>query len=149
MRSSIANGAEGGRLPPDVETTVLIVEEDPGDLNYYASVLRRNGYLVRTCGSYDESKRLLKPGAYGLVVVGQGTHRFESRTVIEHSKEVDWDLPVLVVARYLEMHCYIEAIQMGAEDYLAGPLSESEILRAVSKYVQPWRPTGPATAGSA
>jgi DNA-binding response OmpR family regulator len=72
MGTSISSAAEGGRVAPGIETTVLIVEEDPEFLRYYASVLRRKGYLVRTCGSYDEGMRVLQPGVYGLVVVGLG-----------------------------------------------------------------------------
>lgn len=149
MRLTISTGGEGGRLAPGLEATVLIVDEDPEALDYYASVLWRNGYLVQTCGSYEESMRLLQPGLYSLVVVGQGTWRFEGRAVLEHSKKIDWNRPVLVLARCLDMNCYIEAIQMGAEDYFAGALPASEIVQAVSRYVHPVNPKGSVTPGSA
>jgi DNA-binding NtrC family response regulator len=152
MESNLSNRTQEKPSALGIEapaSTVLLVEEDPEDLQYYASVLRLNGYPVRTCSSYLESMRRLASGQYALVVVGQGSCLFEGRKVVEQIKETDPELPVLVVARCVEMNCYIEAIQLGATDYLAGPLIEAEISRAVSKYVHPYRPKAMAKSGRA
>ena len=43
--------------------------------------------------------------------------------------EIDRILPIIVVARCLDMGSYIEAMQLGATDYLVEPLTGWEVGR--------------------
>ena len=51
----------------------------------------------------------------------QGTPAFEGRQVLERALQLHPKVPVLVVARVLDMHCYLEAMDLGAIDYLERP----------------------------
>jgi FixJ family two-component response regulator len=64
-------------------------------------------------------------------MVSQGSRNFEGRCVLERSIEIDRHLPVLVVARCLEMACYLEAMRLGAADYLAEPVTASDMRRVL------------------
>jgi len=55
--------------------------------------------------------------------------------VLERANQIDRHLPVLVVARCLDMQCYLEAMQLGAVDYLAEPVSVQELGRAVETHL--------------
>ncbi len=121
---------------PKSRGLVLLVDEDRGDLHYYSVILGSLGYEVRTCASYEEGARAVDANTYGLIIVSQGTPRFEGRGVLERASEVDRGLPVLVVARYLDMPSYLEAIQLGAVDYLAGPLTVQELGRVVETHLR-------------
>jgi len=117
--------------------TALIVHEDLADLHYYSDILQMLGFLVQICRSYEEGVRLLDSGFFDLIIVSQGTFNFEGQCVLERAKQIDRNLPVLVVARYLHTPCYLEAMQLGAEDYLVEPTSMRELERAVRTYVRP------------
>lgn len=108
---------------------VLVVDEDRGDLVYYRTVLQGMGCTVVTCASYEEALDCLKVANFDFVVVSQGTPAFEGRRVLEMALAIDRDRSVLVVARSLDMGCYLEAMQLGARDYLEEPISERDILR--------------------
>jgi DNA-binding NtrC family response regulator len=41
--------------------------------------------------------------------------------VLERSLQLHPNVPVLVIARVLDMHCYLEAMDLGASDYLERP----------------------------
>jgi DNA-binding response OmpR family regulator len=45
--------------------------------------------------------------------------------------------PVVVLTRCLEMSCYLEAMQLGAVDYLEKPLPPAEFERLVTAHCQP------------
>ena len=66
-------------------------------------------------------------GTFDIIVVGQGSHNFEGRCVLEGAIAFDRQLPVVVVARHVEMECYLEAMQLGAVDYLSPGFSGVEI----------------------
>ena len=114
--------------------TALLVGEDPGALHHYRSIIERHGYRVRICNSYQEAVNLLADHVFHFVMVSQGTPRFEGSCVLKRVAEINRSLPVLVVARFLDMGCYLEAMQLGAVDYLVEPLSVSELGRVLENH---------------
>jgi DNA-binding NtrC family response regulator len=114
----------------------LIVDEYPEDLQFYSTVLEAYGYRVRRCSSYHEGVRCLAEEAFDFVIVSQGTPTFEGSWVLMRATEVNPSLPVLVVARCLDIDCYLEAMQLGAMDYLVEPLTVWEIGRLLENHWQ-------------
>lgn len=101
--------------------TVLLVFEEPGDLETYGSTLCGLGYKILMCNSAAEGIAALETENVSFVIVSQGTPAFEGRQVLERSLRLYPDVPVLVVARVLDVHCYLEAMDLGAIDYLERP----------------------------
>ena len=93
-------------------------------------MLQRAGCAVVTCNSYDAALDCLEAEQFDLVVLSQGSSEFEGRRVLEKALAIDHDRQVLVVARTLNMSCYLEAMQLGARDYLEEPVPEHEMIRA-------------------
>lgn len=112
----------------------LLVDEDPGDLQYYFNLLEGYEYRVRACNSYQEGVRCLGHEVFDFVMLSQGTPNFEGSCVLKHATEIDRHLPVLIVARHLDMGCYLEAMQLGAVDYLVEPLTVTEIGRVLKNH---------------
>jgi DNA-binding NtrC family response regulator len=127
------------RLPPAPKGRVLLVVEDAEDLHYYCAMLQGQGYLVRTCESFAEGARCLDSEVFDFIVVSQGSPNFEGRAVLERAMEIDRNLPVLIVACCLDMRCYLDAMQLGAVDYLAEPFAKSEMTGAVAAHWQFYR----------
>ena len=147
----MANGVNENQpeVRPSLQSrgTVLIVDENRADLHCYRFILRMLGYDVLTCGSYDEGIAHLEAGGFDLVIVSQGTAEFEGRRVLERAVQIDLRLPVLVVARSLNMPCYLEAMKLGAADYLAEPMTAQELAGAVQTHL--WtRPAKPESASA-
>jgi len=118
-----------GRCRSFPQRKALVVDERPDGLEYYAAMLEAYGYQVRRCGSYSEGVRCLGNETFEFVIVSQGTIRFEGSCVLKRAIEIDRGLPVVVVANCLDMGCYIEAMQLGATDYLVEPLNAGEVGR--------------------
>lgn len=100
---------------------VLVVSEDGGDLLSYSSMLTALGHSVEMCSSYQAGARRIDESEFDLVVLCQGTSAFEGRRVLEHNAERPRHTPIVVVARCLDVHCYLEAMELGAVDYLERP----------------------------
>jgi DNA-binding NtrC family response regulator len=100
---------------------VVLVFEELGDLETYGSSLCSLGYKIVMCNSVDEGIKALETENVSFVIVSQGTPSFEGRKVLERSLQLHPDVPVLVVARVLDVHCYLEAMDLGAIDYLERP----------------------------
>jgi DNA-binding response OmpR family regulator len=78
----------------------------------------------------------LESETFDFIIVSQGSRKFEGRSVLKRANEIDRRLPVLVLARCADVGCYIEAIQLGALDYLEKPLPPQELLRFVKSHLR-------------
>jgi two-component system response regulator (stage 0 sporulation protein F) len=101
--------------------TVLLTLEEPHQLEVYGNLLCDKGYETLMCLSPCEGMSFLEAKAVSMVIVSQGTPAFEGRPILERSRQLHPTVPVLVVARVVSMHCYLEAMDLGAFDYFELP----------------------------
>ncbi len=111
---------------------VLVVHGDPALQFYYRHVFQDLGLEAVPATTYAAGLSYLDQGTFGFIVVSQGSDAFEGRCVLERAMEKDRQIPVLVVTRCRHMGSYIEAIQLGAADYLEEPITMAEIGRVVT-----------------
>jgi DNA-binding NtrC family response regulator len=114
------------------------VVEEPEALHYYCHILEGSGYQVRACQSYAEGVCCLESEVFDFVMVSQGSRHFEGRCVLERAIEIDRRLPVVVVARALDVPCYLEAMHLGAVDYLEEPVTVAEMGRVLRNHPPIW-----------
>jgi DNA-binding response OmpR family regulator len=81
--------------------------------------------------------RQIESRFFDFIVVCQGGPRFEGKQVLERAIEIDRRTPILVVTRCLDMECYLDAMQLGALDYVERPLVPEEIARLVETHSRP------------
>ena len=116
VQSNIRTGKRKMNKP-----VVLLVLDQPEYLDVYGAFLRDRGYETLLCVSPGQGLNLLENESISLVIVSQDTPAFEGRLVMERSLRLHPEVPVLVVARVLDMHCYLETMDHGATDYLERP----------------------------
>jgi len=85
------------------------------------------GFEVKPFTSYQEASRCLEEETPDFVFVNQGSKAFEARGVVESALARDRHTPVVVLAQSLDMGCYLEAMQLGAVDYVEKPLAPAEV----------------------
>ncbi len=117
---------------------ILLVDREACDREQYAQHLRKRGFSVCVCSTYEEGKRCLERESYDLVIVDQGGPAFEGRVIAARSVLKDRKVPVLVITRHHDMASYVEAMQLGAADYLEKPIPPNDFLWAVDTHL----PTG-------
>src|SRR5437667_12324145 len=95
---------------------VLVVDEDGDDLDFYSSLLEAGGYNVLRSNCHERAIQLVEQCDF--ILVSQGGPSFEGRCVLERAREMPVSTPVLVLARPKNMRCYLEAMRLGAVDYV-------------------------------
>ena len=116
---------------------ILLVEEDEKDLKHFTTLLGRMGYSVQAFMNYREAEGCLEHEHFDCVIVSQGSPAFETHDLVQLTLARDRHTPVVVLARCLEMNCYLEAMQLGAVDYLEKPLAPAELEHLISTHCQP------------
>lgn len=130
-------------MPCSIAAKVLLVDDDRIDLEHYAAVLRNQGYEVEACGSYAEGLRRLESGAFDFVIVSQGGPAFEGRSVLERAREAGRDMPILVLTHCVDVKKCLEAMDLGAVDYLEKSVRPDDLVWTVETYLRsrPYHPT--------
>ena len=115
----------------------LLVDEDHDDLEYYRALLEEQGYRVYVSDSYESATRSLEDAPFDFILVGQGSSAFEGRCVVERALSLEQRRPVIILSRCLDMDCYLEAMQLGAADYLEKPVNPAELARVIITHRRP------------
>ena len=115
----------------------LLVDHDAGDLQYYSALLRGLGYVVHSFATYREAERCLECEVIDFVIVNQGSPAFEARELVERVLARNRRTPVVVLTHCLDMGCYLEAMQLGAVDYVEKPLSPADLEHLVTTVGSP------------
>jgi two-component system, OmpR family, phosphate regulon response regulator OmpR len=136
MERRSSEGRSADELPGPIRKRLLVVDENLDDLLCYSAVLEHQGYEVRSIPSYKDGAASVGREDFDLVLLSQGSPRFEGRSVLSRAIERDRHTPIVVLSRSIDMPCYIEAIQCGALDYMEKPCLPSEIGVLVRKYLR-------------
>lgn len=136
MNTGIGISGTTKPLARTARVKVLLVDEDPGELSFYQAMLRKNGFEVQTAASPGEGLRCLEQKHYDFIVLNQGSHAFEGRVLLARAIELDRRTPVLVLTDVVDMGCYLEAMQLGAVDYLEKPIHGTQLVRLIETNVQ-------------
>jgi DNA-binding NtrC family response regulator len=136
MKPIKVKGSPTPQAPVGRIVSVLLVDEDANDLRSFSSLFEQEGYAVRACDTHADALRWLGSEVFDFIIVSQGSREFEGRSVLKRANEIDRGLPVLVLARCHDVGCYLEAIQLGALDYLEKPLPPQELLQLVKSHLR-------------
>lgn len=118
---------------------VLVVDDDPQILRAVRTSLRGRGYDVRTAGNGETALDQATSEGLDLLILDLGLPGIDGHEVIRRLRSFS-DVPILVLSVRDAQSDKIEALDAGADDYVAKPFSMGELLarmRAVERRFHP------------
>jgi len=109
--------------------TILIVDDDPGFRSLLETILRGEGYGVETAGSVSEATRAGARRSYDLVLSDLKLPDGDGLVVLRWWSEHMPETPVIMITGFGTVATAVEAMKLGAADYLGKPLSSPDELR--------------------
>lgn len=114
---------------------ILLVEDDAGLREALHDTLLLAHYQVLAADSAEQALLLLKQHKVQLVISDVQMQGVSGLTLLKTLREQYPQLPVLMMTAYATVQAAVEAIQLGAIDYLAKPFSPQVLVNTVSRYV--------------
>ncbi|PIQ86085.1 MAG: hypothetical protein COV74_06135 [Candidatus Omnitrophica bacterium CG11_big_fil_rev_8_21_14_0_20_45_26] len=124
----------------DMTKNILVIDDDVLVLRSVRNLLERQGFKVLAASSGDEAKNLIlsndinliisdirMPGQDGIALIGEIKQLIQQREMME--------IPFVFITGYASEDAPIEAIKLGAKDYLLKPFDLDELLAAVRKNI--------------
>jgi DNA-binding NtrC family response regulator len=113
---------------------LLIVEADPATRTQYETALAAlDGPEFAFVATPDEALARLQQGQFDLLIADIGKHESNGLELPRAVRELDAELPIIVVTAAPHLASATAAMRLGAGDYLAKPLDSQAILQSASR----------------
>jgi two-component system, NtrC family, response regulator AtoC len=120
-------------MAKDEGPTILLVDDDPAHNQALTRILERAGYRVHaTAGSYG-ALTILKQRPFDLVVTDLRMPGKTGLDLLRSIRATNTHLPAVVITAYGEWTSYLEAMNIGAVDYLTKPVRREDILSTMRR----------------
>ena len=107
---------------------ILVVDDEPPIRRLLRTGLGSQGYAVREAADATEALASLSAGAPDLVVLDLGLPGMGGLELLTHIRSRSPDLPVIVLSSRDDEAGKVEALDLGADDYMTKPFGMAELL---------------------
>jgi len=110
---------------------ILVAEDDEALATALRFSLGQAGYAADRVAHGLAADDLLKDGVFDLLILDLGLPRLDGLEVLRRLRKRGATLPVLILSARERPEEKVEALDLGADDYLAKPFSQAELLARV------------------
>lgn len=112
--------------------SLLLVDDDATFCKVLGSALSRRGYCVRIAHSVEQAIPLAEEHPPEFAVIDLKMGGAPGLVLVKVLHEMDADIRIVVLTGYASINTAVEAIKLGATQYLAKPANADEIVAAFS-----------------
>jgi len=115
------------------KTRILVVDDSPDTLEVLKRNLETAGYLVFTAPGAVEAIKIVESSPIDLIITDLKMPEIDGLSLIRHIQENYKDIGVMMITGYPSIEGAVEAVKLGAEEYLSKPFTDEELLSAVRR----------------
>ena len=116
--------------------SILIVEDDITFSLMLPTWLGKKGFVVISSSSVSDAKRRLGEEAFDLVISDLRLPDSDGIDLLKWLKSTHPSLPLIMMTSYAEIQTAVQAMKLGAADYIAKPLNPDELLGKIKELVR-------------
>lgn len=119
---------------------ILLIEDDVNFSRMFQKFLERHGYTVDGCSSAEGAYKYLKVEKYDLVFTDLRLPDEDGIQILSRIKDLDEQLPVILMTGYAQVATAVEAMKKGAFDYISKPFNQDEVLAVMGNALKKQAP---------
>jgi CheY-like chemotaxis protein len=120
---------------------ILVIDDEEIIHDSLKRILGRQGHQVDAAFGAPEAMELLAARAYDLVITDLMMPEVNGIQLMEKMRAAGQDVPVLMITGYPTIRTAVQALRLGAVDYLSKPFTRQELLGPVNRTLR--RATAP------
>lgn len=122
---------------------ILVVDDDTTFLLMLKSFLEKKGFEPHTESTAEKGIAALEKNHFDLILSDYRMPGMDGIEMLKHINAKNIDTPVILITSYGDIKLAVNAMKLGASDYLTKPVNPEELLALVKSVIQ--NPTTQAT----
>ena len=115
---------------------ILILDDEEGVRTAVADVLHSAAYSVEQASSVEAAIPMLASKSWALILSDLLMPRTNGLALLEYAQRHHHDVPVVMVTGVNDISVALEAMRMGAYDYLLKPFQREQLLAVVARAIE-------------
>ncbi len=120
---------------------ILIVDDEQSMLDFLTLMLQKEGYDIITANSGSKAKGIIKKEAIDLIISDIRMPGIDGIELLRITKEINPDIIVILITAYASTKTAIQALKLGAYDYISKPFDIDELKIIIEKALEKKRLT--------
>jgi len=116
--------------------TILVLDDEQNYLLVLSALLEDHGYNVTAIPDPETAMAYLEESEVDVVITDMKMPKISGQQVLEHVRRNYPHVPVLIMTAFGSIEAAVEAMKVGAFDYISKPFSNDELLLSVAKAMQ-------------
>ncbi|TMA58699.1 MAG: sigma-54-dependent Fis family transcriptional regulator [Deltaproteobacteria bacterium] len=119
----------------NVNGTILVVEDQDSARESLAELLRGEGYEVHEAADGNVAKDLINKLDVDVILTDLMMPGADGIEVLKHAREVSPQTLIMLMTAHASVDTAVEALRLGAQDYLLKPLIFEDVMRKVERLI--------------
>lgn len=115
---------------------LLLVEDESSSAKYLARILDSEGYATDWARSAEQALARISKEDYDLLVIDKVLPGMDGLDLLRHAKEVNPDILAVIVTAYGSVKSAVEALKLGASDFVEKPIVPEKLLHILSRTLE-------------
>jgi len=112
---------------------ILIVDDEKEICTLLSRLVKEEGFNTMVAHDGKAALKLIISESPDVLLVDFKMPGMDGMELLKRAEEIDSDLPVIMITAYADIKGAVEAMRMGAHDYLAKPFENLEVIRVVRR----------------
>jgi two-component system response regulator PilR (NtrC family) len=106
---------------------ILIVDDDSSLRNMLSIILKKEGFQIQTAENGSNALNFLKKNKTDLIISDIKMPDISGIELLKKIKTINKDLPFILITAFSSTNDAIEAMKLGADDYITKPFNIDEL----------------------
>jgi DNA-binding NtrC family response regulator len=115
---------------------ILIVDDEPNICLILQAALERAGFAASTIHSAEDAVKLISEQQYELIISDVMMPGMTGVELLKHLNETSQNIPVLLMTAYGTIQGAVDAMRLGAVDYLTKPIDLEHLKKSVNFWIK-------------
>lgn len=117
-------------------STLLVVDDDAYVLESISTLLKECGYVVHTSHNGNDAMNLVENTAFDVVLTDIKMPQITGIELLQKIHAYDQHVPVILMTAFADLDIAVDAIKLGAFDFITKPYNPDYLVHSVEKAVK-------------
>jgi DNA-binding NtrC family response regulator len=123
----------------ELEYRILVIDDEENMLELFSRILKKEGYNVTTALNAEGALDIFREKVFDLIIADLALPGMNGVELLKRVKEEEPDIPFILITAYGTVESAVEAMKLGAFDYIPKPFQTEELKIVIEKALKEYQ----------